>query len=110
MATNFLFHGQIGAAAYNGKINAVSGPNMDQITTIISGLPVSDHDHGINGIEFGDHGELYIQIGGNVSGFRFALRHRLKGMYQTYVLSMLTFLLPDQRWSAWRVIIDRLTG
>jgi len=32
------------------------------------GLPVSDHDHGLNAIEFGDNGELYIQIGGNTNG------------------------------------------
>ena len=34
---------------------------------IITGIPISDHDHGINGIEFGDNGELYIQVGGNTN-------------------------------------------
>jgi glucose/arabinose dehydrogenase len=29
---------------------------------------VSDHDHCINGLVFGDHGELYIQVGGNTNG------------------------------------------
>lgn len=28
---------------------------------------MSDHDHGINGMEFGDDGELYFQIGGNTN-------------------------------------------
>lgn len=26
------------------------------------GLPVSDLDHGVNGLEFGDNGDLYIQV------------------------------------------------
>jgi len=29
---------------------------------------VSDHDHGLNAIEFGDNGEIYFQIGGNTNG------------------------------------------
>lgn len=33
-----------------------------------SGLPISDHDHGVNGLEFGDNGELYLQIGSNTNG------------------------------------------
>jgi glucose/arabinose dehydrogenase len=35
---------------------------------IITGLPISDHDHGINAIEFGDEGELYINVGSNTNG------------------------------------------
>lgn len=31
-------------------------------------MPISDHDHGVNGITFGDFGELYIQIGSNTNG------------------------------------------
>jgi glucose/arabinose dehydrogenase len=40
---------------------------LDVIEDIITGLPVSDHDHGVNGLEFGDHGELYILVGGNTN-------------------------------------------
>lgn len=40
---------------------------MNIITTVVSNLPVSDHDHGINGLEFGDKGELYILVGGNTN-------------------------------------------
>jgi len=54
--------------AINGKISKASGANLDIITDIVTGLPVSDHDHGVNGIVFGDNGELYIQIGGNTNG------------------------------------------
>lgn len=31
----------------NGKIQKASGANLDEITDIITGLPVSDHDHGV---------------------------------------------------------------
>lgn len=31
------------------------------------GLPVSDHDHGVNGMEFDDNGDLFIQVGGNTN-------------------------------------------
>lgn len=33
----------------------------------MTGLPVSDHDHGVNGLLFGDQGELYILLGGNTN-------------------------------------------
>jgi hypothetical protein len=33
----------------------------------VTGLPVSDHDHGVNGLEFDDYGNLYIQVGGNTN-------------------------------------------
>lgn len=65
VASNFLFHGLI--QSFNGKINAVSGANLDKIENIITGLPISDHDHGVNGLEFDDNGNLYIQIGGNTN-------------------------------------------
>lgn len=31
---------------------------------VITGLPVSNHDHGVNGIEFDQEGKLHIQVGG----------------------------------------------
>jgi len=77
---NYLFHGEI--VSYNGVISTVSGPNLDIVEDIITGLPVSDHDHGINGMDFDDHGNLYVQVGGkflpdcispNAFSFEFAL-------------------------------------
>jgi glucose/arabinose dehydrogenase/predicted nucleic acid-binding protein len=64
-AHSTLFHGQL--VSNNGKVSAVSGENLETVEHVVTGLPVSDHDHGINGMEFGDHGELYIQIGGNTN-------------------------------------------
>ena len=65
------FHGESKSSsgqAINGKVSLVSGANLDSIRDIITGLPVSDHDHAVNGLEFGDDGELYIVIGGNTNG------------------------------------------
>lgn len=65
--TSQLFHGEennSGGRAVNGKVVAVSGANLDTFVDVVSGLPVSDHDHGVNGIEFGDSGELYVSFTG----------------------------------------------
>jgi N-acetylneuraminic acid mutarotase/glucose/arabinose dehydrogenase len=61
-----LFHGEI-LNFYNGKVSTLSGPNLSIMEDIITGLPVSDHDHGVNGLEFDNDGKLYIQIGGNTN-------------------------------------------
>ena len=57
-----LFHGKL--VDYNGKVSAISGENLDTIIHVVTGVDISDHDHGMNGIEFGDNGELYIQNAG----------------------------------------------
>ena len=46
-----------------GKIRMASGPNLETIVDVITGLPISDLDHGLNALEFGDNGELYITSG-----------------------------------------------
>lgn len=49
VASNFFFHGESESTsgnAINGKIHKVSGANLDLKEDIITGLPVSDHDHG----------------------------------------------------------------
>jgi IPT/TIG domain/Glucose / Sorbosone dehydrogenase len=83
----------------NGKIQTVKGANLDIVTDIVTGLPVSELDHAVrasrhrsirfanvvpflncfivvspttslqvNGIYFGDNGELYIAVGSNTNG------------------------------------------
>lgn len=52
----------------NGRIMKASGTALDTVVTIISGLPVSDYDHGLNAIEFGDMGELFFTSGSNTNG------------------------------------------
>ena len=77
--------------AINGKIQRARGANLEIVEDIVTGLPVADMDHGtptdllygwillvikylltlplvlsglaVNGIDFGNKGELYIQIG-----------------------------------------------
>jgi glucose/arabinose dehydrogenase len=55
-------------SAVNGRIRKASGPNLETVVDIISGLPVSDIDHGLNAVEFGDNGEIYFAIGSNTNG------------------------------------------
>jgi len=46
---SFFFHGEwqsTSGQAINGKISFVTGANLDAVTDVITGLPVSDHDHG----------------------------------------------------------------
>jgi glucose/arabinose dehydrogenase len=65
-----LFHGEsksTSGLAINGKVSRIEGSNLDVVVDIITNLPVSDHDHSVNGIEFGDYGEMYVQIGGNTN-------------------------------------------
>jgi Malectin domain/IPT/TIG domain len=50
ITTSFFFHGSplsSGGLAINGNVKKVGGTNLDIITDIVTGLPVSDHDHGM---------------------------------------------------------------
>ncbi|MBZ8181001.1 malectin domain-containing carbohydrate-binding protein [Oscillatoria salina] len=52
---------------YSGQVSLLEGPNFSSLTPLITGLPVSNHDHGINGIDFDNNGDLYIAVGGNTN-------------------------------------------
>jgi len=65
-----IFHGSSSAyedPAINGKISVLKGVNLDMKDDVVTGLPVSDHDHSVNGIQFNDNGDLFIQVGGNTN-------------------------------------------
>jgi ribosomal protein L35AE/L33A len=65
-----LFHGNSDSTSglsINGKVSRIKGANLDVVVDVVTNLPVSDHDHSVNGLEFGDNGELYIQVGGNTN-------------------------------------------
>ena len=65
-----LFHGSNASytgVSINGKVSALSGPNLDSMQHVVTNLPVSDRDHAVNGLVFGDNGDLYIQVGGNTN-------------------------------------------
>jgi glucose/arabinose dehydrogenase len=61
----YLFHGEV--ESYNGKISVLEGTTLNLLGHVVTGLPISDHDHCVNGIIFGDQGEMYIQNGGNTN-------------------------------------------
>ncbi len=56
-----------GPSLFTGEISRLTGPNFDAATALISGLPVSNHDHSINGIHFDPNGDLFICSGGNTN-------------------------------------------
>jgi glucose/arabinose dehydrogenase len=71
VSTSDIFHGESRSSfglAINGKIQTVKGANLDKVTDIVTGLPVSELDHAVNGIYFGNNGELYIGVGSNTNG------------------------------------------
>lgn len=53
-----------GTSPYSGEVSVLTGPNFDTAQPLITGLPVSNHDHGINGMQFDNAGNLLICIGG----------------------------------------------
>ncbi len=56
-----------GFSPYSGQVSIVTGPNFDTIQPIATGLPVSNHDHGVSGMAFDDNGDLYVCVGGNTN-------------------------------------------
>lgn len=66
VTTNTHFHEKYGARWDNAKVEAVyRGDDNCPIRgeTIISGLPVSNHDHGTNHITFNTDGSMLISVG-----------------------------------------------
>ena len=52
-----------GPAPYNGQVSVLTGPNFSTVKPLITGLPVSNRDHAINGLAFDDAGNLLICVG-----------------------------------------------
>lgn len=52
-----------GFSPYTGQVSALSGPDFASPAPMVTGLPVSNHDHGINGIVFDHNGDLLISVG-----------------------------------------------
>ena len=52
---------------FENNVLALSGPNHSVVTEVITGLPVSGFDHGINGLQFDGEGNLLIGVGGNTN-------------------------------------------
>ncbi len=56
-----------GTSPYSGQVSMLEGPLFDTVTPLITGLPVSNHDHAVNGMEFDEAGDLYVLVGGNTN-------------------------------------------
>lgn len=58
-----------GPAPYEGEVSILEGPNFDLAsrTSLITGLPQSNHDHSVYGMQFDNNGDLYIAMGGNTN-------------------------------------------
>ena len=56
-----------GPSPYTGQISVLEGPNFDAPIPVITGLPTSNHDHGMNGIVFDNNGDLLIALGSNTN-------------------------------------------
>ncbi|HTE05558.1 MAG TPA: IPT/TIG domain-containing protein, partial [Planctomycetota bacterium] len=56
-----------GPFPYIGRVSVLTGPNFNGATPFITGLPTSNHDHAINGMQFDNNGDLLIAVGGNTN-------------------------------------------
>jgi len=52
---------------YTGQISVLTGPDFATPQAVVTGLPVSNHDHAVNGIAFDDNGDLLISVGSNTN-------------------------------------------
>ena len=55
-----------GPSPYTGQVSVLTGPTFTP-TPLITGLPTSNHDHAVNGMQFDNNGDLLIAIGGNTN-------------------------------------------
>ncbi|MGJ3246524.1 MAG: malectin domain-containing carbohydrate-binding protein [Elainellaceae cyanobacterium] len=49
---------------YSGQVSILEGADFSTLTPLITGLPASNHDHGVNGLTFTNEGDLLIAVGG----------------------------------------------
>src|SRR5690606_36131884 len=54
-------------APYPGQVSVLTGPNFATAVPLITGLPVTNLDHSVNGLEFDLQGDLYIAVGGKTN-------------------------------------------
>lgn len=66
----YLSHNFVNGTAdgpFANEIVKLTAPDFSESEVVISGLPVSGHNHGTNDLEFGPDGRLYIAQGGTTS-------------------------------------------
>lgn len=81
VTTSTLYWGRDGrlpkwSGWHNGAVEAFEavpgwghgkGKCLKKASVVVSGLPVSDHDHAVNGLAFMTNGDLLIQVGGTTN-------------------------------------------
>jgi len=56
-----------GPSPYPGQVSVLEGPDFDTPIPLITQLPTSNHDHGVNGMLFDNNGDLLFSVGGNTN-------------------------------------------
>jgi N-acetylneuraminic acid mutarotase len=56
-----------GPAPYESLISRLDGPAFNSPVSVVTGLPTSNHDHGVNGMYFDHNGDLVVAVGGNTN-------------------------------------------
>ncbi|MEM9801404.1 MAG: Calx-beta domain-containing protein, partial [Planctomycetota bacterium] len=56
-----------GPSFFTGQVSVVTGPNFNNPQALATGLPVSNHDHSVNGMVFDDNGDMLLCVGGNTN-------------------------------------------
>ncbi|HED65871.1 MAG TPA: hypothetical protein ENJ09_09995 [Planctomycetes bacterium] len=56
-----------GPSPYTGQVSVLEGPTFATPVPLITGLPTSNHDHAVNGLQFDNNGDLFIAVGSNTN-------------------------------------------
>lgn len=56
-----------GPSYFTGQVSILTGPDFNAPQPLITQLPVSNHDHSIDGMTFDENGDLIISVGGNTN-------------------------------------------
>ena len=56
-----------GPSYFTGQVSVLAGPDFDSPEAVITHLPVSNHDHSIDGMTFDENGDLLLSVGGTTN-------------------------------------------
>lgn len=84
----------LGGAPYLGQVSVLEGPAFDQPLPLVTGLPSPNWDHGINGLEFDDDGDLHVLAGSSTNA---GVRHPVSGDLPETPLSAAALLVQTSR-------------
>ncbi len=98
-----------GPSPFTGQVSVLTGPAFDNPVPLVTGLPTSNHDHGVNGLEFDHNGDLLICVGGNTNA---GVRHVAIGDLDESPLSgaIVKALTSRPDFNGQVTYVDRSTG